>query len=444
MKNKLGHISIIILAVGFVAGFITAFYFLDWWNFKRGMLSADLFPREEVFDEPKISGNKEDLISFSVAPGDEVSGVLNFSGTVQNGYFFEGNIGINILDQNKKLLKAGNAMATTDWMTSEPVSFGGTIDLTGLPPGPGYLQIANDNASGLPENDKFIYIPIVISPSQARATESEILAQLNSDWQSIQATFKNRPGHPGTIAWIGPYMVQFIGRNNLLIDYEDGYVANTAVLNYESGQFKILETFNNHGLFTLSEWQDLVKKYGDPTYPVSSYSINAIRNNEIISFPELTKVPENVFVKDYPLISETDTYTYKNHGFTIELPKGFIPEDRLAENGPAYIVSLPTGGLTYVTDATWWEKYNITPSYTYLKSQKIGETTFTIYEYNGFRFYWFRQGNVGYEFSSNDTIKLEALLKTFKFIGWPMPCTDVTGVTCPYVEGSGFYPSITN
>ena len=162
MKNKLGHISIIILAVGFVAGFITAFYFLDWWNFKRGMLSADLFPREEVFDEPKISGNKEDLISFSVAPGDEVSGVLNFSGTVQNGYFFEGNIGINILDQNKKLLKAGNAMATTDWMTSEPVSFGGTIDLTGLPPSPGYLQIANDNASGLPENDKFIYIPIVI------------------------------------------------------------------------------------------------------------------------------------------------------------------------------------------------------------------------------------------------------------------------------------------
>ena len=118
--------------------------------------------QEESTAAKEIEGNKDDLVSFSVSPGEEISGVLNFNGIAQNGYFFEGNIGINILDQNKKLLKAGNAMATTDWMTSEPVSFGGTIDLTGFPRGPGYLQIANDNASGLPENDKFIYIPILI------------------------------------------------------------------------------------------------------------------------------------------------------------------------------------------------------------------------------------------------------------------------------------------
>ena len=111
-------------------------------------------------EESDIEGNKDDLVFFSVSPGDEVSGVLNFSGTVRNAYFFEANIGINILDENKKLLKAGNAMATTDWMTSEPVSFGGTIDLTGLPPGPGYLQIANDNASGLPENEDALRVPV--------------------------------------------------------------------------------------------------------------------------------------------------------------------------------------------------------------------------------------------------------------------------------------------
>jgi hypothetical protein len=39
-------------------------------------------------------------------------------------------------------------------------------------------------------------------------------------------------------------------------------------------------------------------------------------------------------------------------------------------------------------------------------------------------FYWFKQGNVGYEFSmvkfstTTDTTKLENILKTFKFIGW--------------------------
>ena len=118
---------------------------------------------EEISEQKlEIEGNASDLVYFSVSSGDEVSGVLNFSGTVKNAYFFEGNIGINMLDENKKVLKRGNAMATTEWMTVEPVSFSGTIDLTGLPLGLGFIQIANDNASGLPENDKFIYIPIII------------------------------------------------------------------------------------------------------------------------------------------------------------------------------------------------------------------------------------------------------------------------------------------
>lgn len=128
-------------------------------------------------------------------------------------------------------------------------------------------------------------------------SETEIINSLKTNWQTLQASFANRPEHPGTVSWLGPYTVQFIGKNNLLVGYEDGYVASMNILSYKNGEFKTLETFNNRGLFTLSEWQDLVKKYGDSTYPVSSYSINAIRNNEIISFEKLTKVPENVFVK---------------------------------------------------------------------------------------------------------------------------------------------------
>ncbi|MEI7709296.1 MAG: PsbP-related protein [bacterium] len=124
------------------------------------------------------------------------------------------------------------------------------------------------------------------------------------------------------------------------------------------------------------------------------------------------------------------TSTYTNHGFTIELPKGFTPKEEQSEGGPATMISLPVGGLAYVTDALFWEKYNIS-NYTYVKSQKIGETTFKVYTAGGSNLYWFKQGNVGYEFSvqkfgsTNDTmnvdytIQLENLLKTFKFVGWP-------------------------
>ena len=109
-----------------------------------------------------ILGNKDDLISSSIVPNAKVHGVLSYRGEVKGGYFFEANIGINILDSNKNVIKKSNAVSTTDWMTAGPVSFEGNIDFTGLPSGPAYFEIHNDNASGLPENDKSILIPVII------------------------------------------------------------------------------------------------------------------------------------------------------------------------------------------------------------------------------------------------------------------------------------------
>ncbi len=119
---------------------------------------------EQVQENNKIEigGNKDDLVAFSVLPNTEVHGILSYRGTIKGGYFFEGNILINILDENKKVIKRSNAVAKTDWMTSGPVDFEGNIDFSGLSKGGAYFEIHNDNASGLPENDKFIRIPITI------------------------------------------------------------------------------------------------------------------------------------------------------------------------------------------------------------------------------------------------------------------------------------------
>jgi len=128
-------------------------------------------PKEEIVEVPidistgtmpAMEGNVNDLVSLSIDPNSTVSGVVSFEGSVKGGYFFEGNIQINILAVDQSILKAGYANAKTDWMTAEPVEFQGSIDLTGLPVGPAYFEIHNDNASGLPENDKSILIPIMI------------------------------------------------------------------------------------------------------------------------------------------------------------------------------------------------------------------------------------------------------------------------------------------
>ena len=113
--------------------------------------------------KPEVIGpNKEDLVSFSITPGATVHGVTTFTGTVKNGYFFEGNIVVHILDASKTHEFETHGTATSDWMTSGPVTFTSTVDFSKLSKGPAYIELHNDNASGEEKNEKTIDIPIVI------------------------------------------------------------------------------------------------------------------------------------------------------------------------------------------------------------------------------------------------------------------------------------------
>ncbi len=132
--------------------------------FKKQALVENVIDKtqEPMQNKEGILGNKDDLISFSILPYAKVHGILSYRGAIKGGYFFEGNILINILDMNKKVLKISNAVAKTDWMTSEPVNFEGNIDFTPLPKGPVYFEIKNDNPSDDRSLDKSVLIPIVI------------------------------------------------------------------------------------------------------------------------------------------------------------------------------------------------------------------------------------------------------------------------------------------
>lgn len=128
------------------------------------MLGKDVEEKQDdQVDTRVMTGYTEDLLSFSIAPGAKMpKGILSYRGELKGAWFFEGNIGIAIWDGNKKLLKQDHAMSTTEWMTAGPVAFEGNIDFTGLPAGMGYFEIQNDNASGIPENNKSILIPIIL------------------------------------------------------------------------------------------------------------------------------------------------------------------------------------------------------------------------------------------------------------------------------------------
>jgi hypothetical protein len=115
-------------------------------------------------DKLEILGNKENLLSFSIVPGMSISGEIAYIGNIEGGYFFEGNILINILNKNKEIIKESFANATFDWMTSGPVAFQGFLDVSNLEKGPAFVQILQDDPSGgesgLPARQ--ILIPIII------------------------------------------------------------------------------------------------------------------------------------------------------------------------------------------------------------------------------------------------------------------------------------------
>jgi len=160
LKQRL--LIILILAVFVSAGL---FY---WKNSNKTVKSPSFVeePVSTVVGPAVLTGagvdTAKDLSEFSIMPGSKVHGILSYRGTISGGYFFEGNILINVLDANKKVLKKSNAVAKTEWMTSGPVDFEGNIDFTNIAKGPGYIEIHNDNASGLPEHDKSVLIPIII------------------------------------------------------------------------------------------------------------------------------------------------------------------------------------------------------------------------------------------------------------------------------------------
>jgi hypothetical protein len=129
-------------------------------------------------------------------------------------------------------------------------------------------------------------------------------------------------------------------------------------------------------------------------------------------FPVREDVVEEVVQND---LQVKDTYTYTNHGFSIELPEGYeVNEMKIGTRGDASI-SLPDGvTLSYITNAAGWEKS--ATSFTPLNDEKIGVTVFKVYEYNNRPIYWFRQGAVGYAFNN---VTDKKILETFKFVGWP-------------------------
>lgn len=94
-------------------------------------------------------------------PGATVSSTFNVQGAARGGWYFEANFPYEVHDTDGDLLVQGPVTAGGEWMTPEFVPFSFVVSVPEYI-GPATLILRNDNASGLPENDASVSIPVII------------------------------------------------------------------------------------------------------------------------------------------------------------------------------------------------------------------------------------------------------------------------------------------
>lgn len=92
--------------------------------------------------------------------GSVVNSPLVVKGEAPGSWFFEGNIVVEIQDNNRQVITTHPGTAQSDWMTDNLVPFASLVEFE-TQAETGYLIIRNDNPSGLPEFAKEVEWPLI-------------------------------------------------------------------------------------------------------------------------------------------------------------------------------------------------------------------------------------------------------------------------------------------
>jgi hypothetical protein len=107
---------------------------------------------------------KMDIIRIdSPRPNEVIKSPLVITGEARGGWYFEANFPISLKDANGVIIAEWYAEAQGEWMTNEFVPFRATLDFTtpaSLIGKKGTLILSKSNASGLPEHDDALEIPV--------------------------------------------------------------------------------------------------------------------------------------------------------------------------------------------------------------------------------------------------------------------------------------------
>jgi len=97
---------------------------------------------------------------------DEVASPLVVTGQARGQWYFEASFPVTLLDANGQVVVAHYAQADGEWMTEEFSPFTATLMFERPATKTGTLVLMKSNASGLPENDDEVRIPVRFASEQ--------------------------------------------------------------------------------------------------------------------------------------------------------------------------------------------------------------------------------------------------------------------------------------
>lgn len=119
--------------------------------------------------------DKSDLIrSDNPRSNQVISSPLEIRGQARGSWFFEASFSAKLVDADNKVLAEVPITSEGEWMTNEFVPFKGTMNFDDSKSGVGTLILQKANASGLPENDDELRIPVQFSKSESQKTTVKI------------------------------------------------------------------------------------------------------------------------------------------------------------------------------------------------------------------------------------------------------------------------------
>jgi Immunoglobulin-like domain of bacterial spore germination len=104
--------------------------------------------------------NSDPIRVSSPAPGAIVTSPLKIRGQARGSWYFEADFPISLVDESGRTITKTPAKALGNWMTSEFVPFEATLEFTAPASAKGFLVLEKANASGLPEHDAEVRVPV--------------------------------------------------------------------------------------------------------------------------------------------------------------------------------------------------------------------------------------------------------------------------------------------